>query len=127
MNKCMFLGRFTKDLEIKHVGNEDLAILNFTLAVDRKFKKEGQPTADFLNFVAMGKPAEILTKYCEKGSMIAVSTRVQTRNWDDKDGNKHYTTEFIVEEFSFAGGSNGSKSNEGKREETSSDDEEFVL
>ena len=127
MNKCMFLGRFTKDLEIKHVGNEDLAILNFTLAIDRKFKKDGQPTADFLNFVAMGKPAEVLTKYCEKGSMIAVSTRVQTRNWDDKDGNKHYTTEFIVEEFSFAGGSNGSKSNEGKREETSSDDEEFVL
>ena len=127
MNKCMFLGRFTKDLEIKHVGNEDLAILNFTLAIDRKFKKDGQPTADFLNFVAMGKPAEVLTKYCEKGSMIAVSTRVQTRNWDDKDGNKHYTTEFVVEEFSFAGGSNGSKSNESKREETSSDDEEFVL
>lgn len=123
MNSCNFLGRFTKDLDLKYVGNENTAILNFTLAVDRKFKKEGQPTADFLNFVAIGKPAEILTKYCTKGSMIAVTSRVQTRNWDDKDGNKHYTTEFVVEQFSFAG---GNKSN-GDSKQTSSENDDFNL
>lgn len=123
MNKCNFLGRFTKDVEVKYVGGENTAVANFTLAVDRKFKKEGQPTADFLNFVALGKPAETIGKYCAKGSMIAVTSRVQTRNWDDKEGNKHYTTEFVVEEFSFAG---GNKAN-GENKATSSDDEEFEL
>lgn len=123
MNNCNHLGRFTRDLELKHVGAENTAILNFTLAVDRKFKKEGQPTADFLNYVAIGKPAEILAKYCTKGSMIAVTSRAQTRNWDDKDGNKHYATEFVVEQFSFAG---GNKSN-GENKQTSSDSDNFSL
>ena len=123
MNNCNHLGRFTKDPELKYVGTENTALINFTLAVDRKFKKEGQPTADFLNYVALGKPAEILAKYCTKGSMIAVTSRVQTRNWDDKDGNKHYTTEFVVEQFSFAGGNkNGEKTASSENE-----DEEFVL
>jgi len=92
MNKAMFLGRFTKDVELKYVGADNTAIANFTLAVDRKVKKEGQPTADFLNFVAFSKTAETLAKYCTKGSMIAVVSRVQTRNWDDTEGKKHYTT-----------------------------------
>lgn len=113
MNVCTFLGRLTKDVEIKTVGETEIA--NFTLAVDRRFKKEGQPTADFLNFVAFGKTAEVISKYCEKGSQIAVVARVQTRTWDDKDGNKRYITEFVVDGFSFAGG----KPNNNK--ETSSD------
>jgi single-strand DNA-binding protein len=121
MNKCIFLGRITKDIELKYAG-ENTAIANFTLAVNRKFKKDGQPDADFLPMVAIGKTAEVIEKYCGKGSQITVTSRVQTRNWDDKDGNKHYTTEFVVEEFDFAG---GNKSNSSK--ETSSDDEEFVL
>jgi single-strand DNA-binding protein len=111
MNKCHHLGRFTKDLEIKYVGAENTAILNFTLAVDRKFKKEGQPTADFLNFVAIGKLAEIIGKHCTKGNMVAVTSRTQTRNWEDQSGNKHFIVEFVVEEFSFAGGNKKNNDN----------------
>lgn len=124
MNKCVFLGRLTKDIELKNVGAENTAIANFTLAVNRKYKKEGQPDADFLNFVAIGKTAEIIEKYCGKGSQICVASRVQTRTWDDKDGNKHYTTEFVVEEFSFAG---SSKSTNNNQSTSSDDDEEFEL
>lgn len=123
MNKAIFLGRFTKDVELRYVGGENTALVNFTLAVDRKFKKDGQPSADFLNFVALGKTAEIIGKYCAKGSLISVVSRVQTRNWDDADGKKHYTTEFLVEEFDFAGGNKAGNENK----PTSSNDEEFVL
>lgn len=122
MNKCQFLGRLTKDVEVKYVGGDNTPIANFTLAVDRRFKKEGQPTADFLNFVTIGKLAEVIGKYCEKGSQIAVSSRVQTRSWEDKEGTKHYTTEFVVEEFSFAGGKSS-----GGNKPTTSEDEEFEL
>lgn len=121
MNKCIFLGRFTKDPEVRRVGDKAMAITNFTLAVDRKFKKEGQPTADFLNFVAMDKTAEIIERYCTKGSMISVVSRVQTRSWDGTDGKKHFATEFVVEEFSFAGG------NKSENKKPASQDEEFVL
>lgn len=124
MNKCLFLGRFTKDVELKYAGSENTAIANFTLAIDRKFKKDGQPTADFLNFVALGKTAETIGKYCSKGSLITVVSRVQTRNWDDTEGKKHYVTEFVVEEFKFAG---GSKSNTDSKSTSSNDDEEFEL
>lgn len=125
MNKCIFLGRLTKDTELKYVGGENTAIANFTLAIDRKFKKDGQPTVDFLNFVAIGKVAEIISKYCAKGSMISVVSRVQTRTWDDTEGKKHYTTEFVVEEFDFAGGSKSNNDNSSKSDEN--EDEEFVL
>jgi single-strand DNA-binding protein len=123
MNKCLFLGRLTKDVELRYAGSDNTAFGNFTLAVERKFKKDGQPTADFLNFVAIGKTAEVMAKYCQKGSLIAVTSRVQTRTWDDTEGKKHYTTEFVVEEFSFAGGNNKANSSQ----ETSSEEEEFVL
>lgn len=120
MNKCDFVGRFTKDPELKYMPNGETAVVNFTLAVDRKFKKEGQPTADFLNFVAFGKPAEILTKYCQKGSQLAVTSRVQTRNYENTEGKKQYVTEFVVEEFTFIGGKTSSN---GGNKETSSDDD----
>lgn len=120
MNKCIFLGRLTKDIETKIVGDKETTITNFTLAVNRKFKKDGQPTADFLNFVAMGKPAEILAKFCEKGSQIAVTSRVQNRSWEDKEGVKRYVTEFVVEEFDFAGGGGKSTNNN----QSAQDDEE---
>lgn len=103
MNKCIFLGRLTKDAESK-VVNDNTTITNFTLAVNRKYKQENQPTADFLNFVSFGKTAEVIAKYCKKGNQIAVTSRVQTRNWEDNEGKKHYITEFVVEEFDFAEG-----------------------
>ncbi len=106
MNKCVFLGRLTKDIELKYTSS-GTAIANFTLAVDRKYKKEDQPTADFLPHVVIGKLAEVVAKYLVKGSQIAVVSRVQTRNYEAADGTKRYVTEFVLEEFSFA----GSKSN----------------
>jgi single-strand DNA-binding protein len=102
MNKCIFIGRLTKDPEISYSTNQ-VAIAKFTLAVNRKFKQEGQPTADFLNFVAFGKTAEFIGKYFEKGSGMGVTSRVQNRNWDDQEGKKHYATDFVVEEVDFAG------------------------
>lgn len=126
MNKCDFVGRFTKDPELKYIPNGETAVLNFTLAVDRKFKKEGQPTADFLNFVAFGKPAEILSKYCEKGNQLAVTSRVQTRNWENTEGKKQYVTEFVVEEFTFISG-NKSNTNENKNNKPTSSAQEFNL
>jgi single-strand DNA-binding protein len=102
MNKCIFIGRLTKDPEISYSTNQT-AIAKFTLAVNRKFKQEGQPTADFLNFVAFGKTAEFIGKYFEKGSGMGVTSRVQNRNWDDQEGKKHYATDFVVEEVDFAG------------------------
>lgn len=104
MNKCVFIGRITKDLEL--IKPNDTSILNFSLAVNRKFKKEGQPTADFPNFVALGKTAEFVNTYFEKGSPIAVVARFQTRSWDDDDGKRHYVNEFLVEEVDFAGNKN---------------------
>lgn len=112
MNKCCFIGRITKDLEIKKPN--DTSILNFTIAVNRRFKNEGQPTADFPNFIAFGKTAEFIDKYFEKGSPIALVARFQTRSWEDDENKRHYANEFIVEEVDFAGSkgnSNGNGSN----------------
>ena len=102
MNKCIFLGRLTRDPESKVVGDNNLTITNFTLAVNRRFPKEGEVTADFLRCVAFGKTAETINKYVSKGQQIAVTTRVQTRTWENEEGKKNYITEFIVEEFYFA-------------------------
>lgn len=102
MNKCIFLGRFASDIELKVLPNSDTAVVNFRFAVNRRFKRDGQPTADFLNCVAFGKTAETLNKYCVKGTQVVLSTRVQVRSWENQEGKKVYTTEFLVEEFSFA-------------------------
>lgn len=123
MNCCSHVGRFTRDLELRYMPNGETAVLNFTLAVDRKYKKEDQPTADFLNFVVFGKPAELIEKYCAKGHQIAVNSRSQSRTWQDTEGAKHFTTEFVVESFTFL---NNNKSN-GSNKETSSETEDFQL
>ena len=110
MNKCLFIGRLTKDPEVTYTqGAEPLAIAHYTLAVDRRFKKDGQPTADFPRFVAFGKSAEFAEKYFRKGMKVALETRVQTGSYEDKDGKTVYTTDFVVEsqEFCESKGSNG--------------------
>jgi single-strand DNA-binding protein len=121
MNQCDFLGRITKDIEVKTVGAKDTAVANFTLAVNRKYKKEGEPDADFLNFVALGKTAEVMGQYCEKGSQIAVNSRVQTRNWKNKEGQTVYVTEFIVNEFDFVGSKNSASTGKPASKEKSAD------
>lgn len=103
MNKCIFLGRLTRDPEIRYTtGTQPIAVANYTLAVDKRFKREGEPAADFLNFVAYAKTAEFAERFLKKGTKIVVTARVQTRNYTNKDGQKVYVTEFVVEEQEFA-------------------------
>lgn len=95
MNKVILMGRLTKDPEIRYTQN-NTPVCNFTLAVDRRFSKEKQ--ADFINCQAWQKTAEFISKYFQKGSMIAVVGRIQTRTWEDNEGKKRYITEVIVDE-----------------------------
>ena len=102
MNKCIFIGRLTKDPEIRYThGENPMAVANYTLAIDRRFKREGDPSADFPNFVAYGTAAEFAEKYFKKGTKIAVTARFQTRSYKN-DGKTVYVKEFIVEEQEFA-------------------------
>jgi single-strand DNA-binding protein len=100
MNKVILIGRLTKDPEIRYTQN-NTPVCNFTLAVDRRFSKDKQ--ADFINCQAWQKTAEFISKYFQKGSMIAVVGRIQTRTWEDNEGKKRYITEVIVDEAYFTG------------------------
>lgn len=99
MNKVILMGRLTRDVETRYSG--ETAIARYSLAVDRKFKREGEQTADFINCVAFGKSGEFAEKYLKKGMKIAVTGRIQTGSYTDKDGKKVYTTDVIVEEHEF--------------------------
>ena len=102
MNKVIEIGRLTKDPEIRYSqGANTTCIARYTLAVDRKFKQEGQPTADFINCIAFGKLGEFAEKYLHKGVKIAVVGRIQTGSYKNKDGNTVYTTDVVVEEQEF--------------------------
>lgn len=101
MNKCCLTGRITKDLEIKYTSNE-VAILNFSIAVQRKFKDvNGDYQADFINCVAYRKTAEIIEKYFNKGDMIGISGRIQTGSYENQNGEIIYTTNVIIDDFDF--------------------------
>lgn len=101
LNKVALVGRLTKDPEVRYTSDNQTAIAKFTIAVDRTFKRDGQPSADFIPIVVFGKSAENCGKYIKKGRMVAVSGRIQTRNWDDQDGKRHYVTEVISDEVDF--------------------------
>lgn len=96
------MGRLTRDPEIKYTQTNNTMCANFSLAVNRRFKQEGQPEADFINIVAWSKTAEFVNNYFKKGQQVAVIGRIQTRNWEDDQGVKHYVTEVIAEEVYFA-------------------------
>lgn len=103
MNKCIFMGRLTKDPEIRYTqGTKPVAVVNYTLAVDRKFKREGEPSADFINFVAYSTAAEFAEKYFKKGTKLVVTAHCQTRSYTNNEDKKVYVTEFIVEDQEFA-------------------------
>lgn len=103
MNKVILLGRLTKDPEVRYTQSENmLAIARYTLAVDRRFKKEGQTSADFINCVAFGKSAEFAEKYMTKGRLFGVIGRIQTRNYENDKKEKVYVTEVVVDEQYFA-------------------------
>ena len=100
MNKVILMGRLTRDPEMR--GDGTSLVARYTLAVDRRFKKEGQADADFINCVCFGKSAEFAEKYLKKGTKIVVTGRIQTGSYTDKDNKKVYTTDVIVEEQEFA-------------------------
>ena len=111
MNKTLLIGRTTKDPDIRYTQNEQpMTIARFNLAVDRRFKKDGEQSADFISCVAFGKTAEFIEKYVFKGTKIAVEGRIQTGSYTNNDGNKVYTTDVVVEQVEFAGSKTDSKS-----------------
>lgn len=115
MNKVVLMGRLTRDPEVRYSqGDSSLAIARYTLAVDRRFKRDGdEQTADFINCVSFGKTAEFAEKYYHKGIKIAVSGRIQTGSYTNKDGVKVYTTEVVVEDQEFAESKNAQGGGQG--------------
>ena len=103
MNKVILLGRLARDPETRYGGaNDSMAVCRYTLAVDKKFKKDGEATADFINCISFGKIAEFAEKYFTKGLRVAVSGRIQTGSYTNRDGQKIYTTDVVVEEHEIA-------------------------
>ena len=102
MNKVILMGRLTKDVEMRQTPN-NLSVARFTIAVNRRFVKDGGQQADFINCVAWRQTGEFIARYFQKGSMIAVVGSIQTRSWDGNDGKKQYATEVIVDEAYFTG------------------------
>ena len=122
MNKVILLGRLTRDPEVRYTQSEQpMAVARYTLAVDRRFKKAGNEQADFINCVAFNKSAEFAEKYYKKGLLVCISGRLQTRSYEDKTGQKRWTTEVIIEEQNFA----ESKSAFEARQEVEDDDLPF--
>ena len=123
MNKVIIIGRVVRDAEIRYSqGASSTCIARYTLAVDRKFKQEGQPTADFIKCIAFGKLGEFAEKYLHKGIKIAVTGRIQTGSYKNKDGNTVYTTDVVVEEQEFCESKSSNQSQGNDRPQTSSDD-----
>ncbi len=103
MNKVILMGRLTRDPEVRYSAGENaLAIARYTLAVDRRFKRDGEATADFINCVSFGRTAEFAEKYFYKGIRITICGRIQPGSYTNRDGQKVYTTEVVVEEQEFS-------------------------
>jgi single-strand DNA-binding protein len=98
----MLMGRLTKDPEVRYTGGESMAVARYTLAVNRRYKKNSDKEADFISCVTFGRSAEFAEKYLRKGMKIAVIGRISTGSYKDKDGNTRYTTDIIVDEHEFA-------------------------
>ena len=104
MNKVILMGRITREPDIRYTQSTNTMVTSFTLAVNRRFVRQGEERqADFINIVAWNKTAEFVSKYFKKGQQVGVIGRIQTRNYDDEQGIKHYITEVIAEEVYFAG------------------------
>lgn len=103
MNKVILMGRLTRDPEVRYSqGTQPLAIARYTLAVDRRGSKQGEQSADFINCIAFGKSGEFAEKYLHQGTKIVVTGRIQTGSYTNRDGQKVYTTDVVVEEQEFA-------------------------
>ena len=114
MNKVVLVGRLTRDPEVRYSqGDNATAVARYTLAVDRRFRRDGEPTADFIPCVIFGRSAEFAEKYFHQGMRVSISGRIQTGSYTNKDGQKVYTTDVVVEECEFAESKNAAGDNSG--------------
>ena len=103
MNKVILMGRLTRDPETRvSTGDAATSVTRYSLAVDKRFKRDGDQSADFINCVAFGKTGEFAEKYFRKGMKVAVTGRIQTGSYTNKEGQKVYTTDVVIEEQEFA-------------------------
>ena len=124
MNLVVLMGRLTKDPTIKYsTGENQTCVARFTLAVDRRYKREGEQNADFISCVAFGKTGEFVEKYASKGKKFVISGRIQTGNYE-KDGQTIYTTDVVVSDMEFAESKRAES--EGAADSTSKSDDGFV-
>lgn len=103
LNKSILMGRLTRDPELRYTQT-NIPVVSFTLAVDRSYKKDNEQQADFINIVAWRGTAEFVSKWFKKGQLVAVSGRIQSRNFTDKDGNNRTAVEVVADECFFAEG-----------------------
>lgn len=94
MNKVILMGRLTKDPEVKYT-QQNVAVARYSLAVNKKFKRQGEPEADFINCITFGKSAEFAQKYLNKGKQIAIIGRIQVRSWENENGQKQWSTDVM--------------------------------
>ena len=115
MNKVVLMGRLTRNPEVRYSqGDASTAVARYTLAVDRRFKRQGdEQTADFISCVSFGKTAEFVERYLKQGTKIAGCGRIQTGSYTNKDGQKVYTTDVVLDEVEFAESKNASSDNSG--------------
>ena len=111
LNRVILIGRTTKDVDLRRTSS-GTAVSTFTLAVENRFvQKDGQNTADFISCVAWNNTAEFMDKYVKKGSLVSVEGRIQTRNYDNKDGNRIYVTEVVAENVRMLASKGNERSN----------------
>lgn len=125
MNKWIAMGRLTKDPEIRYGGTNNTCIARFNLAVDRRFKRDGQPEADFFSCTAFGKTGEFVEKYLKKGIKVVVEGEPQNDNYE-KDGVKHYGFQFIVNSLEFAESKKASEQNNVTEQNNKTTDDGFM-
>lgn len=131
MNKVILLGRLTRDPEVRYgTGENATAVARYTIAVDRRFKRDGEQSADFIGCVAFGRNAEFAEKYLRQGTKIALTGRIQTGSYTNREGQKVYTTDIVVEEQEFAESKaaigNGGQSQNNYNRPTATDAEGFM-
>ena len=114
MNKVILMGRLTRDPEVRYSqGASQTAVARFSIAVDRRFKREGEPDADFFNCTAFGKQAEFIERYLRKGTKVVVCGRIQNDNYTNKDGQMVYSVRVMIDEVEFAESKNAQGNGDG--------------
>lgn len=130
MNKVILMGRLTRDPEVRYgSGENSTAVARYTIAVDRRFKRDGEQNTDFIGCVAFGRNAEFAEKYLRQGTKIVLTGRIQTGSYTNRDGQKVYTTDIVVEEQEFAeskAAGNGGQNNYSRPSAATSDADGFM-